>query len=193
MVPTMDDLVGDAGEPIRTTLPVVVAEDQHDRQKREPIYVEALSETPDSSTGTGTGVAMGLLALMLLVGGLFVFREAIMHAVPASTPYYRTAGLVETAPGLEIANVVTTKSRKDGISDLIVKGEIANVADNTVPVPPIHLIMRDDSRTNLYEWTVSAATPSLKAGERSRFTAIARNVPAGAIDVEVSFAKKAAN
>lgn len=192
MVPSMDDLVEGGDDAIRTSLPVVVADVPEDTPsvsaKREPIYVDVL-EPQEAGKSAGTALAMGVLALMMLIGGAVLFRDAIMQTMPETVPYYRTAGLYDVAPGLEIANVVTTKSNKDGIRELIVKGEIANVAANTVPVPPIHLIMRDGSRANLYEWTVSASKPSLKAGERGRFTAIARDVPDGAVDVEVSFAQ----
>jgi len=100
---------------------------------------------------------------------------------------YSAAGLESPSPNLEISNIKTTKSSKDGIRQLIIRGEIANIAAHKVPVPNLKLTMRGQQNIDLYAWTVSAAKGSLKAGERSKFTAIAHDYPGEAVDVEVEF------
>ena len=132
---------------------------------------------------------MAAMACLAVFAGTVVFKNAIMTELPSTVAYYQQAGLASQTPGLEIANIVTIKSSKDGIRQLIVKGEVQNIANNTIPVPPLKLIMRGESKANLFAWTVTAAKQTLKAGERSRFTAVAHNFPTGAVDVEVEFLK----
>lgn len=189
LAPSMADLV-DGKEPILTALPIVMPESTNEGEpapKREPIYVDR-ETAPVVKQSYRAALPMAGMACIALFAATVAFKDTVMAHVPQSTPLYRAAGLVSKAPGLEIANVVTTKSKRDGIRRLIVKGEIENVANNTVPVPPIKLIMRGESNASLYAWTVTAAKASLKAGEKSRFTAVAQDFPVDAVNVEVEFA-----
>ncbi len=191
MVPDIDDLIGDVEEPIRSGLPMVIEQDDVEDVSVPivPIYVDR-PEAP-GATPLLRRMFAPLLALTVVAtacGGI-VFKDAIVTAFPQTAKYYETAGLETANTGLKIANVVTTRGVKDGISQLIVRGEIANVADNTVPIPPIQLVMLNKSQSSLYEWTVAAAKSELKAGETSRFTAVTKDYPEGAVNVEVTFAR----
>lgn len=191
MAPDMDDLIGKAEEPIRTTLPMVVPQEEAEEVfvPIVPIYVDREEDQKGPSLFRRAMVPMSALAFVTLACGTIVFKDTIVATVPETAKYYETAGIETRNTGLKIANVVTTRGVKNGISQLIVKGEIANIASNTVPVPPIQLVMRGESRTNLYEWTVAAAKNELKAGETSRFTAVTKDYPEEAVNVEVTFAR----
>lgn len=188
--PTMDDLVGEVEEPIKTALPVVIPHEQDAPPPIVPIYVDRAEETKVPVKRRGMIFTTVALILVALGSSTLIFKEAIVASVPQTAKYYATAGIETRNTGLQIANVITVHDVKDGISQLIVRGEIANIADNTVPVPPIQLVMRGESSTNLYEWTVAAAKNELKAGEKSRFTAVTKDYPEGAVDVEVTFARQ---
>ena len=128
-----------------------------------------------------------LACLTVLATGVGL-RNTVMHLAPPTVAIYQMAGLVSASPGLEIGNIVTTKVDKDGIRQLIIEGEIQNVADNTVPVPPVKLTMRGKANGNIQAWTVAANKARLKAGESSRFTAITSEFPRDMVDVNVEFA-----
>ena len=185
MAPEMADLVGDKNE-IRTTLPVTISK-PHESPKREPVYVDRFPASPQKRAGIRAwhGAAFACLALF---AGSIIFKQTVMATLPQTQPFYLAAGLTTANPGLQIDKVTTTKSSKDGIRQLIVRGEIQNIATATVPVPPIKLIMRGESQSNLYAWTVTATRDTLKSGEKSRFTAVAQGFPDKAVDVEVEFA-----
>ena len=186
MAPQMSDLLENGEDAILTNLPVVIEGAEDDTVKRDPIYVDKLP-TPKPRKSRITLMSLAALIGIGAVTGSIVMRDTVMEKAPQTVALYDAAGLISVAPGLEIENVVTTRTKEDGIRRLIVRGEIENVASNTVPVPPIKLIMRNKSDAHLYAWTVTAAKPSLKAGERSRFTAVAQDYPGDAVNVEVEF------
>jgi hypothetical protein len=180
--PQMGDLVGDQ-KSVRTGLPVVMPK----LAKRAPIYVDRNPGTSSTVTRSMMWPVATLAVLMVLAGSIGL-RGTIMNLYPQSTALYQVAGLVSGTPGLEIGKVITTRTSKDGIRQLIVRGEIQNIADNTIPVPPVKLTMRGEANANLYAWTVTANKDSLKAGEKSRFTAVAHDFPRETLNVDVEFA-----
>ena len=129
-------------------------------------------------------------ALAVMIGtGAIAARGPIVDSVPQTAALYKAAGFASANSDLKIANITTSRTRKDGISQLIVRGEIANVADATVPVPPIELTMRGKGDAKLYAWVVNPSANKLNAGETGTFTAVARDYPADTLNVEVTFQK----
>ncbi len=187
MTPEMAHLMDDANA-IKTAMPVVMPVSSDNNPK--PLYVDRSIERKQSRS-MRPFIQMAAMGCIALFAGTVVFKDAIMAELPNTISYYQTAGLASQTPGLEIANVTTIKSSKDGISQLIIKGEVLNIADNTVPVPPLKLIMRGEKNANLFAWTVTTAKQTLKAGEKSRFTAVAHDFPTGTVNVEVEFLKSA--
>ena len=179
MAPEMADLVDDA-DTIKTTLPVLMPK----KPKRAPIYVDREPALPQA-TGRSYVLPAAVLGCLLLMAAAVGLRLPVMQHVPQTVALYQALGLASQTPELQIANVVTTKVEKDGIRQLIVKGEIQNVADNTVPVPPVKLIMRNGEKANLFAWTVSANKSALKAGEKGKFTAVAHDFPADTVNVDI--------
>ncbi len=191
MAPDMADIVN-SPDPICTALPVVM-KDENDREvepERPPLYVDRAPVQGTDQPISNAKPMIAMAAMALIAAGL-IFKDAVMAELPQTTPIYKAAGLATDNSDLEIANVETTKVSKDGISQLIVKGEIQNTALGTVAVPPLKVTMRGEKDASLYAWTVSAGKGSLRAGEKSRFTAVAHNFPQDAVNVEVEFAPSA--
>ncbi|NKB53707.1 MAG: hypothetical protein GKR97_16065 [Rhizobiaceae bacterium] len=181
LTPELSDLADDRAA-IKTDLPVVMPK----QQKKTPIYVdrEPASQLPSKKS---LALPFAILTGLMLIAGAVGLRAPIMQTLPQTVAMYQAVGLVSDNPGLKFANVVTTKVDKDGIRQLIVKGEILNIADNAVPVPPVKLIMRGREKANLYAWTVSANKDNLAAGETGRFTAVAHDFPAETVNVDIEF------
>ncbi|MFD0914980.1 DUF3426 domain-containing protein [Pseudahrensia aquimaris] len=185
--PDMRSLLENREGAIVTNLPVVIEGQSEPEPEQAPIrtFVDRVPET-HAKNRMPLAPIFGLACLGLLAGGV-VFKDRVLDKVPQAYSAYEAAGLISPAPELEISTVETSRLEKDGISRLIIRGEIANIAAHNVPVPPIKLTMRGDKKVALYAWTVSAAKDQLEAGERSRFTAIAHDYPGNAVDVEVEF------
>ena len=181
LAPEMADLT-DGDEPIETNLPVVMPKNE----KPAPIYVDRAPEAETVSRRSLMLPATVLACLMIAASGV-ALRDMVMKHAPQTVAMYQAVGLASQNPELQIGNVVTTKVNKDGIRQLIVKGEIQNIADNTVPVPPVKLIMRGEEQANLFAWTVSANKAKLKAGETGKFTAVAHDFPAETVNVDIEF------
>ncbi|MCJ8309420.1 MAG: hypothetical protein HRU27_09970 [Rhizobiaceae bacterium] len=179
LAPEMANLT-DGKEPIETNLPVVMPKND----KPAPIYVDRAPEEAPVSRRSLMLPAAVLACLVIAASGV-ALRDMVMKAVPQTVALYQAVGLTSQNPDLQIGNVVTTKIDKDGIRQLIIKGEIQNVADNTVPVPPVKLIMRGEEKANLFAWTVSANKDTLKAGETGKFTAVAHDFPAETVNVDI--------
>lgn len=193
LAPEFADLADD--EMIKTGLPIVM-EGKGQLVKKSDVDAARVSRKlfVDRKPADKAPVKMPLgsmtaMTLVCLMAGGVLFKDAVIAKFPQSSAFYQTAGLVSSHPHLSINNIQTSKLEKDGIRQLIVRGEIRNVADNTVPVPPLKLTMRGKTDANLYAWTVSPVKSSLKAGEKSRFTAVAHNFPGDAVNVEVEFDK----
>ncbi len=183
--PTMQSLLDNPDDAIRTNLPMVVAPTNEEPVKRGPIYVDREPEIQPKKKSL-VPPALALVAVAAIAGAISL-KDLVVEHVPQARSAYTAAGLISPAPDLKIAGMQTTKTTKDGIRQLIIRGEIENKASHEVPVPSLKLTMRGESNVRLYAWTVSAAKDQLKAGERSRFTAIAHDYPGDAVDVEVEF------
>ena len=184
MAPDFSDLVGDPNG-IKTNLPVVMPQ-RAAPSKREPIYVDREPAPKLKRSTAPLWTATGLVCVAAFAGSIY-FKDLVIAKAPRTAALFSAAGIASNTPGLEIGNVVTTRNTRDGIRQLIVRGEIENIAAATVPVPPIKLTMRGKGDANLFAWTVSSTKSSLTAGEKSRFTAIAHDFPDDAVNVEVEF------
>ncbi len=201
--PGMEDLIANKSNAIETGLPVIIpgetAKDVPskpviDMPVREPLFVDREPMPAQPRSRAGLFAFAGLACISLLAGAIALKAEIIRY-IPQSQPLYALAGLATETDGLKIANVETRKTKLDGIGQLIVEGEIQNVADHSIPVPPLKLTMRGEKSDRLYAWTVAPVKTTLNPGESSGFTAIANDYPDGAVNVEVVFAprKKPAN
>ncbi len=185
MAPGLDDLSDRVGEnAMIAAKPIASA-------ASAPIYVDtAVGESSAPLSRKFGFVAASIMGLSIMTGAV-VARDVVVTAAPQTLALYEAVGLRPeaggSAKGLTIANITTTRTRKDGISQLIVRGEIANAAGSTVPVPALKLTMRGQADEKVYAWTAKAASDSLGAGEKSTFTAVARDYPGSAVDVEVTF------
>ncbi|MEL6946417.1 MAG: DUF3426 domain-containing protein, partial [Pseudomonadota bacterium] len=132
---------------------------------------------------------LAVCCLMVAAGALaLVERARLIDLVPQSAPVFAALGLPAPSNGLALADIQSTRTQSDGIRRLIVRGKIQNHAETSMTVPPIQLTVRGEGDTELYAWTVAASQKNLAPGKTGRFTAIAVDYPADAVDVEVVFA-----
>jgi hypothetical protein len=116
-------------------------------------------------------------------------RGAIVSIAPAAAALYAIAGLPVNLREISIADVrATITQNTDGLGELLVTGEIANLRDSVTPTPDLRLALRGADGRELYVWTVRGPKSSLGARERVPFRARLAGAPAGVRDVLVKFA-----
>ncbi len=144
--------------------------------------------------GAGPAVArirrIGAIAasLIILLGGLYVFRDSVVRFAPGSARLYALAGFDINLRGLEFRDVVYTREFEDGIPVLAIRGEIVNVTEAPVLLPTIRFSLRDSRTQEVYHWTGSAGPDLLAPAGAVPFESRLASPPVGAEEILVRFA-----
>ena len=72
---------------------------------------------------------------------------------------------------------------------LSVTGKVVNISNKEQPVPEIRVVLFDDAKHELYQWTFDAGVPTLKPGSESAFVTRLSSPPAEARNLDVRFAE----
>jgi predicted Zn finger-like uncharacterized protein len=116
--------------------------------------------------------------VLLVAGGLtagaVVAREEVVTAWPAAARLYDTVGLpVEPlAAGLELRNVQSERRAEDGLTRLVVHGQIVNVSDRERAVPALQAVARDAGQQAIRDWSIAPSRASLLPGEIATFESV---------------------
>jgi hypothetical protein len=133
-----------------------------------------------------------ILALVCLVplAGAAAFPESVVRAAPAAARIYSLAGMEVNAYGFTIRDAASELQRESGSALLAVSGEVVNVTDTALPVPALRFVLRDESGSETYAWTLDGAgTRNVEPGEATSFLTRVAAPPAQAQDVEIRFAR----
>lgn len=110
-------------------------------------------------------------SLLLLVMGTTFLRVPIVKALPGMAGLYKKMGYSVNIRGLEFYGLSHQWMEKDGRMRLVVRGEIANITDDAVPVPEIIFAMLDGSGHEFFQWTERMKIKQLAPNSRARFRA----------------------
>jgi predicted Zn finger-like uncharacterized protein len=127
-------------------------------------------------------------ALLLLMGGVFM-RQDIVEIWPPAALLFETVGLSVDAlgAGLQLQHVRSEKRVEDGITVLVIEGQVVNVSDRERPVPPLRAVSLGPDKTPLGDWTFTASHETLLPGEIATFVSQMRE-PAGVIaEIAITF------
>ncbi len=139
----------------------------------------------------GAGWALLALVVLVLLGGGYVARTAIVDAWPAAARLYDALGIAWQAPErftLELHNLNSSSRTDNGVPVLVVSGEVVNVGDKPQRVPPVRIGLRDAARREIRSWTVAVDPAELAPQAKTTFTAELSSPPSEARDLEISFA-----
>ena len=90
-------------------------------------------------------------------------------------------------PGLQLQHVRSEKRVEDGITVLVIEGQVVNVSDRERPVPPLRAVSLGPDKTPLGDWTFTASHETLLPGEIATFVSQMRE-PAGVIaEIAITF------
>ena len=166
--------------------PVRDVEPHEDAQEAEPPQPGPL-RTHKVFLGIGwIGLAA---AVLLIVGGAAFFREQIVQAWPRSASLYTTLGMKIPASGLQIRDLAWNEAMENDQIVGTVTGQLANTTNRDMSVPPLRVGLLDGKKQEIYHWTFSPDTMTLRPGQTMRFETRLSSPPAGARDFEVRFAK----
>ncbi|WP_127754673.1 zinc-ribbon domain-containing protein [Devosia sp. 1566] len=171
-------------EPVGAVDPAVIRQRQRDFTQRQSAVNAQL---PLARLRRAVRV-LGVLTL----AGLAVFavwgRVEIVKRYPSLAGVYSAAGLPVNVVGLDFGEVKTLRTLQGGKEVLLVSAQIAGTSDRAVPVPPLVVTLLNGAGAGIYEWSVAANAPMLKAGEQTLVETLLTVPPAEAERVRLSFA-----
>jgi predicted Zn finger-like uncharacterized protein len=132
-----------------------------------------------------------LLTLTAVLAAIFAVaigsRTSIVRAVPDLASLYAMVGLPVNLRGLEFHGVTTSGEMQDGITVLVIEGEVVNVTRQPVELPRLRLAILDPQQRELYSWTSMLPRSILADGERIAFRSRLASPPAEGREVLVRF------
>jgi predicted Zn finger-like uncharacterized protein len=146
---------------------------------------------PPRRRGAGTAWAVLILVLAVVVGGGWAFRDRVVQAWPDARRIYGLVGIAVEAPGtgLELRKVTWKRDRQDGVSVLLVEGEVANVSKEVREVPRIRGALFGGGR-EVQHWEFAPSQAKLLPGESVHFRTVLRNPAAAAERLTMNFSDK---
>lgn len=152
-----------------------------------PIHLPAVLSAPNDRAVLA-GWAAFVLALVLLLAGLYAFRHPITATWPATARLYDALSLPVNARDLALREIGYERREEEGGAVLVIHGTIVNDTGQLREVPPLRLSLRDPADREIRHWTVAPPTRHLAAGERTRFTVRLNDPPSAARGIEIAFA-----
>jgi predicted Zn finger-like uncharacterized protein len=144
-----------------------------------------------SMTGVRKSGRSKLLTLTAVLAAVLTVaigsRTTIVRTVPDLASLYAAIGLPVNLRGLEFYAVNTGSEVQDGITVLVIEGEVVNVTRQPVELPRLRLAILDQSQRELYSWTSMLPRSILADGERIAFRSRLASPPADGREVLVRF------
>lgn len=128
---------------------------------------------------------LGGLCMMLVCGALL--KENVVRTVPSFAPLYKAMGMKVNIRGLEFAHLSLTRETANGEPVLVIKGSIANLSPAKRAVPPLKVILRSPTGTEIQAVTAMADSPEIDNEGEVTFKTVLANPPQDAKDVLVRF------
>jgi predicted Zn finger-like uncharacterized protein len=136
-----------------------------------------------------TGWAALILMVLAIGWSAVQFRQTIANLWPQSTSLYAALGMPVNVRGMALVNVSYQQDFEDGQPVLSVTGKVVNISDRELAVPELHVVLTDDSKRELYQWTFDVGVPTLKAGAESPFITRLSSPPPQARNLNIRFAE----
>jgi hypothetical protein len=136
-------------------------------------YVQTTAPISHGSSGGGLfdkyGNLVGITTLSFTTG------QQLNFAIAAESFWNESKDLVLSQWGLEFGQVTSERVVENGIPVLVFQGEIVNQERVPRDVPPIRLLLMDESGRELQWKTFSSKDESIDAGGRTTFSGIVVN------------------
>ena len=131
-----------------------------------------------------TAIVLVLFAFnVALIGS----RAEVVRYLPQTASLFAAIGLPVNLRNLKFEGVRISKDSEDGVTTLIVEGNIVSTGDKPVEVPRLRFAARNASGQEVYTWTALASRSILPPGASLEFSSRLVAPPADATDVVVRF------
>jgi hypothetical protein len=107
--------------------------------------------------------------------------------MPQTASFFRAIGIEVNTRGLTFADVHTAKETHEGVTVLIVEGDIVNATRSPVVVPRLRFSLRNAALAELFSWTAPPDKGTLAPGEALPFHSRLASPPADGNDILVRF------
>lgn len=140
-----------------------------------------------------SAVTIGWLVLALIVAGvigtLALAPSTVMSVLPGAARLYALFGMPVGSHGLAFEGVRYGWTSDGGQSVLEVQGDVVNLTSSPVDVPTVIIALRDESGSEISEWTTEIGEDELAAGGHAPFLRQIPSPPSNVRSVKVRFAK----
>ncbi len=138
-------------------------------------------------------VTLGWLLLALIVAGvigtLALAPSTVMSVLPGASRLYALFGVPVGSHGLTFEGVRYGWTNDGGQTVLEVQGDVVNLTSSSVDVPTVIIALRDESGSEISEWTTEIGEDELAAGGHAPFLRQIPSPPSNVRSVKVRFAK----
>jgi hypothetical protein len=141
---------------------------------------------PKKGQGRSRLTAVAVLLAAVVVGAI-ASRSTVVRAMPDLAGLYAAVGLPVNLRGLEFKGVKTTREMQDGISVLVIEGEVVNITGHPVELPRLRLGVLGSDNQELYSWTAVLPRSILSDREKISFRSRLASPPAEGREVLVRF------
>jgi hypothetical protein len=129
-------------------------------------------------------------AVLVVVGGLTLWRDSVMEHWPRTTRLYALIGLVSEPPwaGLQIREVKSARADADGTPSLVISGEVANISLIAREVPALRVVLHDRQQREVQSWSFPPEQSQLLPGASLPFKTLIPRPSEAATGIVVTFA-----
>jgi len=181
-------LAPDGGEAAIASLRAEMHEDGAEAEsesipvRRPPPARPPLRKNSRKRLGVAAFAAAAAFIVMMIAA-----RTNVVRAVPDLAGVYAAVGLPVNLRGLEFRDVRTTSEIQDGITVLVIEGEVVNVVKHAVEVPRVRLAVLGTGGQELYSWTTLLPRSILSEDEKVSFRSRLASPPPEGREVLVRF------
>jgi predicted Zn finger-like uncharacterized protein len=137
------------------------------------------------SKETRLGLVALLLGFIVVVG--YTAREPLVRGIPSLAGFFATIGVPVNLRGIEFRDLRTSHETQDGVSVLIIEGDLENPTRYTRDIPRLRLSVLGAENKELYSWTALLPRETLLARESLTFRSRLASPPEEGERVAVRF------
>jgi len=181
----LDAMLGrdDEPEPVES-----LVESDEDAISRDIDDVDDMPEPEPKANRMKLVIAGAVMVLVIIFGGLFLARDAIVSVLPSAAGVYDAVGLGPAKDALVVRqDSLSTKREIVGAKEvLVVRGQVMNASDEPQAVPRIRVTLYDADDEELQYIVVPPGQKQVDAGGMAPFRARIENPAATARQVKVT-------
>lgn len=132
------------------------------------------------------------LTMVAIIGAGVWFRTDIVRNYPEMNALYRLAGLGTNVIGLDIRDLNTLRTTRDGNPVIVVNAKVSNATARLAHVPNVLVSLLGGDGQVIYEWSVTPSVRNILPGDVLSIDTQLTSPPAGVETVRLSFVEGSA-